>query len=322
LTITVNETLLNTAPARTNQVITWNITGTNLGTSISKSYSILKTYPNFTSPTAQTLSVWTCGANNVCSFNGSSLASGQSVNLQFAVTVLPSIPLSTTQVCNNILMLTLPNQANCFSQATTTGCAPVDPNVPDLVLKKSVVTTQYTFKIKYTNIGTGPVNNLQLQETLQPGWSLNSVSANAGWSCSGSSCSQTIPNVPFIAGGNSGTSLFVVNVNPLFQTLNNGSSQCWVNLVNSTFDDVQFDQTPQNNYAYSPAIGSYCQRCCDPVPCPAANCTQTCPDTQLVINCPPVACKCDIPEQWCPTCKKINPPCDCNQCNNNGVIYA
>jgi hypothetical protein len=105
LTITVNETLLNTAPARTNQVITWNITGTNLGTSISKSYSILKTYPNFTSPTAQTLSVWTCGANNVCSFNGSSLASGQSVNLQFAVTVLPSIPLSTTHFVTTFLCL-------------------------------------------------------------------------------------------------------------------------------------------------------------------------------------------------------------------------
>ena len=136
---------------------------------------------------------------------------------------------------------------------------------------------------------------------------MSSSSAAAGWGCLGTKCTQNIANVPTQS---SGVSLFVVDVDPLFQTFSNGSSKCWSNSVNSTFDDVIYDPTPENNYASTGLIGSSCQSCCKQESCPVQDCTLTCPPTNLVVNCPPVKCKCEVPEFWCPTCQTKPPSCD------------
>eukprot|EP01091_Cochliopodium_minus_P011972 TRINITY_DN352_c0_g1_i11.p1 TRINITY_DN352_c0_g1~~TRINITY_DN352_c0_g1_i11.p1 ORF type:complete len:709 (-),score=174.01 TRINITY_DN352_c0_g1_i11:77-2203(-) len=318
----VSETLLNTSPARTGQLITWNITGSNYGrNSIVHTYTISKVYPNFTSPTNETLAIWNCDQQTqTCNYTASTLLNGTSISLLFSVNVLSTIPLSTKQVCNVVNMTTPLNETNCYAFSNTSNCAAVEPNLPDLVLRKRVAATQYTFSVKYTNSGTGTANNLILQETLQPGWSLH---PNNGWNCVGSSCTQTIPSVPSaISGGNNGTSLFVVNVDPSFQLLSNGSSQCWVNFVNSTYDEFSFDPTPNNNFANSPSIGSSCQGCCKPVACEPAVCVETCPPPNLIVDCPTVTCNCVVPEFWCPSCETKAPACNCNQCISTGVQFA
>lgn len=291
---------------------------------ITNSFTITKSYPNYTSPTSETLSIWNCDEENlVCTYTSSSLSNGNSISLLFVVKILSTIPLSTKQLCNSVNITTPLNETNCYAISQASNCAPVEPNLPDLVLKKRVAATQYTFSIKFSNSGTGNANNLVLQENLQEGWSLDSSSSNKGWSCTGSECTQTISSVPsVIAGGNNGSSLFVVNVDSASQILSNGSSQCWVNFVNSTYDELSFDPTPNNNYAYSPSIGSYCQGCCKPVACEPAVCVQTCPPPNLIVDCPTVTCNCVVPEFWCPTCETKAPACNCNQCISSGVQFA
>jgi len=302
-------------------IVTWNIIATNNGPTTVPYFVLDESYPLYTTPTAATLSLWTCTQNNACTYNGSTLLAGESSGvLPFSVKINTNIPLDTTQVCNSVKMTTLPDNANCFTVNQINSCAPVKPGFPDIVVKKSVYTSQYTFRVKYTNIGTGPVNNLLLLETLQDGWTLSQKATD--WSCSGTNCQASIPNVPNTAGSNSGVSDFVVDVNPLYQEVLNGTEKvpkCWFNTVNSTFDDVELDPTPANNQASS-SIGNSCQKCCTPVPCPQVDCIKTCPETVLITNCPPKTCKCEVPEFWCPTCVKVPPACDCKQCS--GFIFA
>jgi copper(I)-binding protein len=315
LAVFVNETLLNTAPTKTGQDITWSITATNLGNVTVKSYVLEKTYPEFTYPTNSTLALWNCSSERICILNGGSILSGDTDPVVlFTVTVLPNIPLNTTEVCNRIEMRTEPNEFNCFSTDENTNCAPVDPLIPDLVIKKSVYASRYTSKITYSNVGAANIIDLRIIQTLQSGWSLSP--GNSGWNCNGANC---VHDVASVSPGSSNVIYFHVNVT---QTSQEDNSKCWLNFVNTTYDNENLDPTPENNYANF-TVGSQCKKCCEPTPCPDVVCQKTCPDTNLIVNCTsPIQCVCEVPEFWCPPCTQLPPSCNCDQCTATGVQFS
>jgi len=313
ISIKISESHVNTLPAKISEIITWNVNATNNGPTDLKSYTLEMTYPQYTYPTAATLSNWTCGANNFCNYTGGSLLSGQSVtSLQFSVQVLNNTPITTTQVCNNLTMISMPNQPNCNAQDKTTDCVPVNPGTPDISLEKIAFSSQYTFTIDYKNEGSGEINNLFLQEILQVGWTLNQAASTNGWKCGDTLC---VFNVSTVSAGASGSILFVVDVNEASQTVN-GTKMCWKNIASSVYDDEKYDPTPLNNQA-SVQIGSSCKECCDPAPCPTNVCSLQCPPQNITVPCPPVQCKCTVPEYWCPPCQKDPPSCNCATCSDS-----
>eukprot|EP01091_Cochliopodium_minus_P009977 TRINITY_DN257_c0_g1_i1.p1 TRINITY_DN257_c0_g1~~TRINITY_DN257_c0_g1_i1.p1 ORF type:complete len:210 (-),score=49.50 TRINITY_DN257_c0_g1_i1:55-684(-) len=183
----------------------------------------------------------------------------------------------------------------------------------DIDIQSDVFTSQYTFIIDYENVGNGGINNLELKEILQVGWSFNSNLSTDGWSCGESLCTFSVPSVAPLSNG---SVLFVVNVDQSYQVDGNGTKKCWENIVSSTFLDEEFDPTPNNNQA-SVKIGSSCGTCCDPAPCPINTCLLTCPPQNITAPCPQVGCNCKVPEYYCPPCKTSNSNCACNQCSSS-----
>jgi len=216
LTLVKSDGGATTTPGST---VVYAITAGNTGNADALGTTLSDSVPaNTTFAAASSTAGWSCSdgavAGTACTFDLGTFAGGGSTNVNFAVTVIATVPAGTTSITNQA-MLTATNPASASASDTTPLTA-----APALELIKTDGDTSTTpgsvvaFELGYANTGNEDAANAGLLETVPSQTTFNSASSTAGWVCvpdasAGSTCTLDLGT---LGGGGSGTATFAVTV--------------------------------------------------------------------------------------------------------------
>jgi uncharacterized repeat protein (TIGR01451 family) len=167
--------------------------------------------PNTSFNAAASSAGWSC-AGATCTLNAGNLIVGNARSTIFAVTVATPLPAGATQITNNATI------GNALTNASASDSTPVNAT-PALSLNKSdngvtsVPGDTIVYTLDYQNTGNIGLASVVLHETIPANSSFNAASSTAGWSCVGTACTLSVPD---LAAGDTGSATFAVTVdNPV-----------------------------------------------------------------------------------------------------------
>lgn len=220
LTLVKDDGGVSTVPGAT---VVYGLTASNTGNADALLTVLSDTVPaNTTFNTATSTAGWSCAdgavAGSVCTFDLGTFEGGGMTLVNFAVTVIASVPAGTTEITNNASL----NASNPVS-ASDSDTTPLTA-APALGLTKSdggasaVPGNLLSYELGYSNTGDEDAASTVLSETVPAQTTFNAAASTAGWACvpdlnPGSVCSLDLAT---LGGGTSGTATFAVTVeNPV-----------------------------------------------------------------------------------------------------------
>jgi len=290
-----------------NQLITYTISYRNLGNTDAEMVQLIEQYPLYTTPVGNPL--WTCdNTTRTCTLDvGTVPVNTAIITVQFSVRLDSFIPQSVSTLCNTVTITnTMCNISDvCKDTKQFVKCIPVAPGLPDTGVEKEGYIARLIYRLTYYNNGSADATNVVITESIPAGSKFDSNRSDSRWVCVGSTCTITIP---LLKEGESGTALFVVNLNQDFQQ----PQTCWNNTATINLGDTSATEpSPLDNIATF-NIGACGQQCEVQCPNPCVECPNlVCHDGKC--NCPTTV-DCTCPDPICPTCPKNNCVCDkiCN----------
>jgi uncharacterized repeat protein (TIGR01451 family) len=196
-------------------VLVYALTVKNLGNQAA-AVTLSETVPAHTTFDAAQSSPWTCGgvtSGSSCTLSAGTLSGGgTSAVYRFAVTIDSPLPAGVTQIANSA----------CASSPALPGGGQVCDQVqvpsagsPRLEIRKTRTSAPpspgalLTYSVTVSNTGDQDAGAVTLTETAPDGTAFDAAGSDPAWSCSGASCTLTLPA---LGAGESATRVFAVRV--------------------------------------------------------------------------------------------------------------
>jgi uncharacterized repeat protein (TIGR01451 family) len=207
---------IGTTPGST---VVYTLAASNTGNADALGTVLTDTVPaNTTFSATGSTAGWSCTGGEAggtpCTFAIGTFEGGSLSMIDFAVTVVASVPAGTTQI-SNAASLDSTNPASAIASDTT----PVTAD-PDLGLSKTdngadaIPGAVLSYELGYSNIGDEDADTTVLTETVPAQTTFNAAASTAGWVCvpdgsAGSTCTLALGT---LGGGGSGMAIFAVTV--------------------------------------------------------------------------------------------------------------
>jgi uncharacterized repeat protein (TIGR01451 family) len=293
--------------------ITYTINVQNTGNFRADNIILTEHYPSdYTTPTTSANAGWTCDSvAKICTYNLGSLEAGEFKTVQFTVSVAEQLPISLTQICNQVSISN--KNANtttppaCLFESTAQRCSSVLPGIPETGIEKHGYVGLLVYRVTYYNNGSADAQNVVLRETVPAGTHFVANESDSRWVCVGDTCTINLGTLPM---GARASAIFAVEPIEDFVT---GVTGCYLNRATITHVASVPDQSPADNVA-ALDLGN-CGNCTHgplkcPLPCSKCpDCVINFPDCnclQKECNCPQKECNCQAEDCVCPQKR-----CDC-----------
>jgi LPXTG-site transpeptidase (sortase) family protein len=174
---------------------------------------------NTTFNSALSTSGWDCSTAPTCTLAVGTLAgggSGTSASATFVVDVINPAPSGATQIFNTVTIDD--DHTNGDFHQTATDTDTLDANPAFVISKDDGVTETNTgdtliYTIDYGNTGDQDATGVVLTETLPNNTSFDATNSTTGWSCTGTTCTFTVGDLPGGGSLSSNSVDFAVKVN-------------------------------------------------------------------------------------------------------------
>jgi len=207
---------ISTTPGST---VVYTLTASNTGNADALVTVLTDTVPaNSTFASGASTAGWSCAdgapSGSSCTFDLGTFEGGTLAAVNFAVTVIASVPAGTTEI-SNAASLDSTNPAGAMASDTTPLVAE-----PALGLSKTdngadaVPGTTLSYELGYSNSGDEDAASTILEESVPLQTIFNAAASTAGWVCvpDGSAGSTCTLDLGTLGGGASGTAVFSVTV--------------------------------------------------------------------------------------------------------------
>jgi uncharacterized repeat protein (TIGR01451 family) len=218
-----------TPTASPGDVVVFEVTGTNLGRSVSGAAELREAVPDHSIFNPQSSSPgWICptgmGAGSTCTLSLGALGSGESASVDFAVEVLSPLPVGVDRLVNTVAITDDGSQGPDLDPTNNQATASVGlVAFPDLAVTKSDhgasvepgQTVLYT--ITAQDLGQRGATGVVLEDTVPEHTRFETQGSDPGWVCTGSAgagdlCTLELGSLS--GGGGSALAVFTATVDP------------------------------------------------------------------------------------------------------------